>query len=492
MNGKTNASDITVNQIVNGVLIPLEPATDFKIGSGSGRAYFTWTDPVDKYTTPGDELVSQWEKSVVVRKKDSAPTNIDDGTIVLTETTRNQYSENSYSDEGLENNTNYFYSVYPIQQFGVASDPVTLSVTPIGGDPYFKTYLENPFNITELRWGIVGAAANKSAVYYVNRGFQAVNTIYRINSDYTAATTRSAGYGYPADGSEIGYEYVVFTQTANSRLYTWVINSDATVQQFFDNGTPSFRSVDSSSGINFGNFLAMIDTSNSGSATLSTLNMDLTLEKPASPIISVSSTPYYGVRRGIVKNYGIWKFVNTISVSDDLTLVDIHQLPDISSGRYSGSLYVSKVDQYLIFSADSTNDKTIHSQAFDADLTYYSSDTISKLPMIDNTETVVSGDNTCPSDKQIGSYAIIPLAYNAPENIYGNIVDSEVAFEYIDMDLVVSSKKLSELWQSSNIKYMTDSGLITKLGTDMIMYFSTADSAAETDSHHCAVVFATI
>ena len=216
MNGKTNASDITVNQIVNGVLIPLEPATDFKIGSGSGRAYFTWTDPVDKYTTPGDELVSQWEKSVVVRKKDSVPSNIDDGTVVLTETVRNQYQTNQYIDETVDDDTTYYYSVYPVTTTDLVSDSIGgVAVIPMGGEPGFKAILDNLFTISKHDYSLYSlcAGSNNSIAVIVE---------YNVRRDYTGKThfidldlTHHDGTGINQDGDPAVGElkdYVIFNE----------------------------------------------------------------------------------------------------------------------------------------------------------------------------------------------------------------------------------------------------------------------------------------
>ena len=484
MNGKTNASDITINQIVNGVLIPLEPATDFKIGSGSGRAYFTWIDPVDKYTTPGDELVSQWEKSVVVRKKDSAPSNIDDGTVVLTETTRNQYSENSYSDEGLENNTNYFYSVYPVNHLGVPSDPIGGSAYPIGGDLYFKTYLENPFGLSGSGWKVQGAATTRTNIHYICRNARTqLNVAYRINSDYTAAQTKTIGDGSASHGSELSDEYVVFTRIANTHTHLWTIDTDSTVIEFIDNDPDmSFNYADGDTGINYDEYLAMVKTTYNDTFRLSILDSDLTISEPDSPVIPSPASRNI-MYRAKIKNFGIWgsdKF--TACMSDDLTVIGITKM-ELSQSDY---ISASKVDKYVIFTGNNVSDNSIYSQGYDADLTYYSSDTIPAFPMIDNSSTMVCGRDMCPSDKQIGSYGVVPLAYNL---IYAsNPSGGDVALGYIDADLVVSEKKLSDIWQNNTVKHMDQFAIITKFGTDAIMYFSTM-SATEPP---CAVIFSTI
>ena len=55
--------------------IPLEACTAFSASAGNAKVELTWTDPKDKYATPegdisdtGDQLVSEWDHTVLVRK----------------------------------------------------------------------------------------------------------------------------------------------------------------------------------------------------------------------------------------------------------------------------------------------------------------------------------------------------------------------------------------------------------------------------------------
>lgn len=132
MNGRTNSSDVTINEIVvnEGVSIPLEAPTGFSGTSGDGTATITWTDPVNKYANPGGELVSDWSHDIVVRKQGSAPSSPTDGVQILQTTSRDQVVTEPYVDSGLTNDQEYYYSIYAYNQFGLESDALIGSVIP--------------------------------------------------------------------------------------------------------------------------------------------------------------------------------------------------------------------------------------------------------------------------------------------------------------------------------------------------------------------------
>ena len=67
----------------------------------------SWTDPID----------NNWKNTMLVRKLGSIPINIQDGTIVLTQTTKNSYNDTPYTDilpnEASEDNI-YYYRFFTI------------------------------------------------------------------------------------------------------------------------------------------------------------------------------------------------------------------------------------------------------------------------------------------------------------------------------------------------------------------------------------------
>lgn len=122
--------------------IPLEACTAFSASAGNAKVELTWTDPKDKYATPegdisdtGDQLVSEWDHTVLVRKTGSQPAGPNDGTVVVSSSVRNQYQSTAYVDSGLTNDTTYYYAVFAYNKDGVASAGAFVNATPKVGTP---------------------------------------------------------------------------------------------------------------------------------------------------------------------------------------------------------------------------------------------------------------------------------------------------------------------------------------------------------------------
>lgn len=117
--------------------IPLEACTAFSATAGNAQVELTWTDPLDKYATPegdisdtGDQLVSEWDHTVLVRKTGSQPAGPNDGTVVVSSSVRNQYQSTAYVDSGLTNDTTYYYGVFAYNKDGVASAGAFVNAIP--------------------------------------------------------------------------------------------------------------------------------------------------------------------------------------------------------------------------------------------------------------------------------------------------------------------------------------------------------------------------
>lgn len=122
--------------------IPLDACTNFSGEAGNAQVTLTWTDPKDKYATPEgetaqdpDQLVSEWDHTVLVRKTGSQPAGPNDGTVVVSSSVRNQYQSTPYTDTGLTNDTTYYYAVFAYNKDGVASAGAFVNATPIAGTP---------------------------------------------------------------------------------------------------------------------------------------------------------------------------------------------------------------------------------------------------------------------------------------------------------------------------------------------------------------------
>lgn len=141
MNGRTNVTGGGSNGSLGGV-IPLEAPSNFTVTPDNGKCLLTWTDPKDKYadeigeiTDEGDQLVSQFAYTRIVRKTTGYPSSPDEGELVTESSTRNQYQSTAYTDAGLVNNTLYYYAAFTCNTDGVWSGSTTDSATPQTYDP---------------------------------------------------------------------------------------------------------------------------------------------------------------------------------------------------------------------------------------------------------------------------------------------------------------------------------------------------------------------
>lgn len=95
---------------------------------GTHTAVLTWTDP-DDVVVSGQTLAT-WGGTKVVRKAGSAPSAVNDGTLIANVTTRNQYSSSGLSDNSVSYGTTYYYRFFPYTTTNLTTDGSSVSVTP--------------------------------------------------------------------------------------------------------------------------------------------------------------------------------------------------------------------------------------------------------------------------------------------------------------------------------------------------------------------------
>lgn len=255
MNGRTNSSDVTVNEIIvqEGVSIPLEAPTSFSGTSGDGTATITWTDPVNKYANPGGELVSDWSHDIVVRKQGSAPSSPSDGVQVLQTTSRDQVASEPYVDSGLTNDQEYYYGIYAYNQFGLESDALIGSVTPTRF--YSVTYARG---INLAKYLFYGGHNGSFAIYVeaeYSDGMGISTNAEVINSSLVKSTVKwptrqSTGYAiFPRSSVRLGNKCIFFSDNDNeSVVYDGNLIQSLLTGILFNNtnGCISSASVDNS------------------------------------------------------------------------------------------------------------------------------------------------------------------------------------------------------------------------------------------------------
>ena len=84
----------------------------------SGGVELKWKDPAD--TTKDGYPAAFWAKTTIVRKEGSAPTAIDDGTVVIVTTVRDQYQHTAYLDEN--GTASSYYKAFPQATSGYVNE----------------------------------------------------------------------------------------------------------------------------------------------------------------------------------------------------------------------------------------------------------------------------------------------------------------------------------------------------------------------------------
>jgi hypothetical protein len=101
---------------------PVGNVAGLSVTEGNGEITIKWQDPDDVTITDSNDnviTIARWKGTKLVRKVGSYPVNETDGTLILDNTTRNQYQINGYKDTELINGTTYYYMLFPYTEDGV-------------------------------------------------------------------------------------------------------------------------------------------------------------------------------------------------------------------------------------------------------------------------------------------------------------------------------------------------------------------------------------
>lgn len=109
-----------VRQVVGdaGGELPPDPVLARKIEKDGSTVKLWWRDPEN--TIIEGSVLATWAKTVIVKKQGSYPETPTDGTVVVTNTTRNQYADNPYTDTQASPE-NWYYRAFPYSPGGMYS-----------------------------------------------------------------------------------------------------------------------------------------------------------------------------------------------------------------------------------------------------------------------------------------------------------------------------------------------------------------------------------
>lgn len=112
-----NSNISTTNMIIQTrPNVVLDDVNNFSFREDRGKARLMWTDPDDVYFA--DILLAKWSGTKIVRKIGSAPTSVNDGSIVFDSKGHNAYSSTPYFDEDVQNGNYYYYRLFPYDTEG--------------------------------------------------------------------------------------------------------------------------------------------------------------------------------------------------------------------------------------------------------------------------------------------------------------------------------------------------------------------------------------
>lgn len=224
--------------------IPLDACTNFSGKAGNAQVTLTWTDPKDKYATPEgetaqdpDQLVSVWEYTQIIRKTGSQPTGPHDGELVVSSSVRDQYATSGFVDDGLTNDTAYYYAAFAYSTDGVASEGAFVTATPMTGTP-----------LGELAVGaLIKILENGAPVEYliVNQGLP--SSMYDASCDGCWVLRKDIAENRAWDSSNNDYKNSDIQAYLNgswlSRYSAGVLSQIKQVKIPYQNGTGSGGSV---------------------------------------------------------------------------------------------------------------------------------------------------------------------------------------------------------------------------------------------------------
>ena len=191
--------------------VTLKTPTNVIIESGDEEAKLSWTDPEDIIIE--DITFAEWDSTIIIRKEGSAPTNENDGTVVLKNTVRNKYTPSMpFIDTGLTNGKTYYYGIFPRTTNIIYNYSYTDGVIPKIIYPSKATNLSVVAGDEEAKLTFdIASDVNSYKVVY--KEYEAPTDV----DDGTIAENFSSGNTIYGLTNDITYYFTVFTYNSKGR-----------------------------------------------------------------------------------------------------------------------------------------------------------------------------------------------------------------------------------------------------------------------------------
>lgn len=202
-----------------GSSIKPKPVSDVSIATAKSKVTIKWTDPTD--IVVDGVVLSQWQKTVLMYKQGTVPpTSLNDGTVAVEETTRNQYQSTGYGIS-LADGNDYSFSLFAISTDGTSSDKVsvsaklyaTLTVTTEEASLYGKEV-----TVTSGSQKVTGTFSNSGSVT-LRIPWMGDTTISATDgTDTTTATVNIAEFGKSYNAELSFFKIVTFADGTNGQI----------------------------------------------------------------------------------------------------------------------------------------------------------------------------------------------------------------------------------------------------------------------------------
>lgn len=195
----------TLHGLLNkGSSINVGEVSNVTVTPNFGKVSLTWEDPSDLVVS--GVTIARWAGTRIIRKAGSAPTNKNDGELVLESLVKNKYQNSVFEDTGLEDGVTYYYGFFPYTYDGIFSQC---------SENYYATVPVRPkatltLDKNTLTYSMVGDTITITAMT------NSSGAITAVSSDTTKATVGVQGTVITVSCLSVGEATITISQAADS------------------------------------------------------------------------------------------------------------------------------------------------------------------------------------------------------------------------------------------------------------------------------------